>query len=197
MLQVAKWLDFPEHTYWKTCFDNTDNIHVCWPILTYILTDVDVIRADILGWSVCMYVPSNKMNRLSWTYILETLFWLLGSSVSMYVTSNKMTRLPRAYILKNIVFLVFLVCYGFSRLYVSPWREMKLLWKILSSHVEHTRTLTNIPGRCTYARVVAKWLNFPNIQARKHIRFLLIFYMTGLSVSMYARVGQLVCMLGF
>ena len=109
-------------------------------VLTYILTDVDMVRADILGWSVCMYVPSNKMNRLSWTYILETLFWLLGSSVSMYVTSNKMTRLPRAYILKNIVFLVFLVCYGFSRLYVSPWREMKLLWK--SSPV-----MLNIPGR--------------------------------------------------
>ena len=34
-------------------------------VLTYILTDVDVIRADILGWSVCMYVPSNKMNKLS------------------------------------------------------------------------------------------------------------------------------------
>ena len=166
-------------------------------VLTYILTDVDMVRADILGWSVCMYVPSNKMNKLSWTYILETLFWLLGSSVSMYVTSNKMTRLPRAYILKNMFFLFFSVCYGFSRLYVSPWREMKLLWKILSSHVEHTRTLTNIPGRCTYARVVAKWLNFPNIQVRKHIRFLLIFYIKGLSVSMYARVRQLVCMLGF
>ena len=135
-------------------------------VLTYILTDVDMVRADILGWSVCMYVPSNKMNRLSWTYILETLFWLLGSSVSMYVTSNKMTRLPRAYILKNIVFLFFSVCYGFSRLYVSPWREMKLLWKILSSHVEHTRTLTNIPGRWMFARVVAKWINFPNIQLK-------------------------------
>ena len=34
-------------------------------VLTYILTDVDMVRADILGWSVCMYVPSNKMNRLS------------------------------------------------------------------------------------------------------------------------------------
>ena len=34
-------------------------------VLTYILTDVDMVRADILGWSVCMYVPSNKMNKLS------------------------------------------------------------------------------------------------------------------------------------
>ena len=32
--------------------------------LTYILTD-DMVGADISGWSVCMYVPSNKMNRLS------------------------------------------------------------------------------------------------------------------------------------
>ena len=34
-------------------------------VLTYILTDVDMARADILGWSMCMYVPSNKMNKLS------------------------------------------------------------------------------------------------------------------------------------
>ena len=79
-------------------------------VLTYILTDVDMARADILGWSVCMYVPSNKMNRLSWTYILKTLFWLLGSSVSMYVTSNKMNRLSRTYIPKNMSFCDFPVC---------------------------------------------------------------------------------------
>ena len=36
-----------------------DNIHVCWPGLTYILTDVDVVRTAThrkRGWSLCMYV---------------------------------------------------------------------------------------------------------------------------------------------
>ena len=40
-------------------------------------------------------------------------------------------------------------------------------------------------------------LTWPNIQVRKHLRVLMVFYITGLSVSMYARVRQLVCMLGF